>query len=133
MSSPLYILIEISLFLIGIKRLHQLFQDADVFFDQQKNFRLEERDTLQLAGLYAVRQNLDQARLFLCEREPTLCTVLSEKHQGLIQPLQMEIASREAKGNASHLTAILRKQNPRLRPASWPNWVPGLRFEGKKP
>jgi hypothetical protein len=128
MSSPLYILIELSLFFVGIKRLHQTFFHADAFFTRQVNLRREERETLQLAGMHAVHKNLDQARLFFCEREPTTCVALTEKHRRLVSALQLEIASREKSRTNSSLTPVLRKQNPTLRPASWPNWVPGFRY-----
>ena len=96
MHTPLYLLVELSLFFIGINRYQQLFQDADAFFSDQKKARIQERRTLQLAGMYAIRINLDQARLFFCELEPYRCKMLSQKHASWIEPLRIEIAEKEA-------------------------------------
>ncbi len=125
---PFYLLIELSFFLLSLHHLHQLFHDTEQFSLQQKTFHHQERKTLQLAGMHAVQKNLDQARLFFCETEPKICASLTQQHHTLLLPLQNAIATYEGKKSAPFLDAVLRKQSPRLRPATWPNWVPGLRY-----
>lgn len=128
MAMPLYLLIELSFFLLSLHRLHQIFHDAESFSLQQKTFHQEERKTLQLAGMHAVQKNLDQARLFFCETKPKICAALTQRHHTLLLPLQQVIATYEGEKPPPLLEAVLRKQSPRLRPATWPNWVPGLRY-----
>src|SRR3989338_1801884 len=132
MSTPIYILIELSLFFIGVKRLQQIWKEADIFMFQQKILHIKERETLQLSGMYAVQKNLDQARLFFCERDPAVCTRLTEHHHRLLQPLQSEIETRKEHQINEVIAPTVSKQSPFLRPASWPNWVPGLRYQSQR-
>lgn len=128
MTMPLYLLIELSFFLISLHRLQQLFHDTEQFSLQQKILHHEERNTLQLAGMHAVQKNLDQARLFFCDTEPKTCSTLTQRHHTLLLPLQEVIATYEGKKPTPLLESVIRKQSPRLRPATWPNWVPGFRY-----